>query len=70
MVDGYSAPITGANFVRNVVDGVYCGAKLKVDRGAVLAGGGAVPGALLPLLPAGTPFPLSLFHLTLPHDSI
>mmetsp|Transcript_17344 Transcript_17344/g.51914 ORF Transcript_17344/g.51914 Transcript_17344/m.51914 type:complete len:518 (-) Transcript_17344:3244-4797(-) len=55
VVDGYSAPITGANFVRNVVDGVYCGAKLKVDRGAVLAGGGAVPGRTIPLeqLPLG-----------------
>lgn len=40
MVDGYSAPLTAGNFVRNVLEGAYTNAQLKVDQGAVLAGSG------------------------------
>ena len=56
MVDGYSAPVTGGNFVRNVVEGVYCDSRLRVDQGAVLAGAGAIPGAP-PQPPPTTSFP-------------
>jgi cyclophilin family peptidyl-prolyl cis-trans isomerase len=44
VLDGYSAPLTAGNFVRNVLEGTYTNAQLKVDQGAVLAGGGAVGG--------------------------
>lgn len=40
VLDGYSAPLTAGNFVRNVLEGAYTNAELKVDQGAVLAGGG------------------------------
>lgn len=44
VLDGYSAPLTAGNFVRNVLEGAYTNAELKVDQGAVLAGGGAAGG--------------------------
>jgi cyclophilin family peptidyl-prolyl cis-trans isomerase len=55
VLDGYSAPLTAGNFVRNVLEGAYTNAQLKVDQGAVLAGGGAAGGRTLPLemLPIG-----------------
>lgn len=46
VVDGYSAPVTGGNFVRNVLEGLYEGAALSVNGGSVLTGGGATPGHL------------------------
>lgn len=45
VVDGYSAPVTGGNFVRNVVEGLYEGFALSVNSGSVLTGVGATPGA-------------------------
>lgn len=48
MLDGYSAPLTAGNFVRNVLEGAYTNAELKVDQGAVLAGGGYAGGECLP----------------------
>ncbi len=51
VVDGYSAPVTGGNFVRNVVEGTYCDARLRVDQGAALAGRGAITGTPPPPLP-------------------
>lgn len=44
VLDGYSAPLTAGNFVRNVLEGAYTNAQLKVDQGAVLAGGDAAGG--------------------------
>jgi peptidylprolyl isomerase len=44
VLDGYSAPLTAGNFVRNVLEGTYTNAELRVDQGAVLAGGGAAGG--------------------------
>ena len=46
VLDGYSAPLTAGNFVRNVLEGAYTNAQLKVDQGAVLAGRGAAGGEL------------------------
>lgn len=48
VLDGYSAPLTAGNFVRNVLEGIYSNAALKVDQGAILAGGGSLGEASLP----------------------
>lgn len=37
-LDGYSAPITAGNFVKNVMAGLYNGKELKVNEVSVLAG--------------------------------
>jgi hypothetical protein len=44
VIDGYSAPVTGGNFVRNVLEGVYCGLPLSANGSSVTAGRGALPG--------------------------
>lgn len=55
VIDGYSAPVTGGNFVRNVLEGVYCGLPLSANGSSVTAGRGALPGRTIPLeaLPSG-----------------
>lgn len=37
-VDGYSAPLTAGNFIKNVVNGMYDGTRLAVDQVSVVVG--------------------------------
>ena len=45
MVDGYSAPLTAGNFVRNVLEGAYTNSKVRVDQNAIVDGADTVTGA-------------------------
>ena len=55
VVDGFSAPITAGNFMRNVIDGRYDGLKLSVSRESILAGrqGSGVGSIPLEIRPIG-----------------